>query len=68
MPADFADRGAPELPGNTGVEAGQTSQEQREDAPAQPARERFGRVWLQRLRKDDGRALILYEQLEPGPP
>jgi len=67
MAADFASGRSPELPGDAGAEAPQTPQQQREDAPAQPPRERFGQVWVQRLRKDDGRALILYEQLDASP-
>jgi hypothetical protein len=39
--------------------------ERRETGEGAPARERIGPLAIERLSKDDGRALILYSSVEP---
>ncbi len=71
MASDSAGRRSPQRPGDAHAgeipSRAEQGPEQGEGPPEPPARERFGEVWLQRLRKDDGRALILYQQLDRDP-
>jgi len=67
MASDAASRPHREQPGDVGAGGAPSPTEQGHDPFEEATRERFGEVSLQRLRKDDGRALILYEQLDRDP-